>query len=123
GRGGAVPAGTSRRFVGHPDGQVTGLVADEAGSPHGPRLHTLHSPGAAGDRVLRAHGVWGAHLVRGLGLGHGRARDLLDPPARGWYWTIARAPATDLPRIWSRTRRALRADTRTKRARATVCMA
>src|SRR6267142_5349984 len=40
--------------------------------------------------------------------------------ARGVYSRVARASPTDLPRIWSRTRRAFRAETRTNRARALV---
>src|SRR5437879_2062359 len=40
--------------------------------------------------------------------------------ARGVYSRVARASPTDLPRIWSRTSRAFRAETRTNRARATV---
>src|SRR5437773_168457 len=42
--------------------------------------------------------------------------------ARGVYSRVARASPTDLPRIWSRTSRAFRAETRTNRARATVFM-
>src|SRR5439155_1595616 len=42
--------------------------------------------------------------------------------ARGVYSSVARASPTDLPRIWSRTSRAFRAETRTNRARATVFM-
>src|SRR5215813_4470666 len=42
--------------------------------------------------------------------------------ARGVYSSVASASPTDLPRIWSRTRRAFRAETRTKRARALVIM-
>src|SRR5262249_35753217 len=43
--------------------------------------------------------------------------------ARGVYSSVASASATALPRIWSRTSRAFRADTRTNRARAVVRMA
>src|SRR5205823_7317369 len=43
--------------------------------------------------------------------------------ARGVNSSVARASPTDLPRIWSRTSRALRADTRTKRALACVIIA
>src|SRR5215470_423841 len=41
---------------------------------------------------------------------------------RGVYWSVARASATDLPRICSSTTPALRDDTRTNRARANVRM-
>src|SRR3989442_13703186 len=40
--------------------------------------------------------------------------------ARGVYWSVASASPTDFPRIWSSTSRAFRADTGTKRARASV---
>src|SRR5947199_128939 len=43
--------------------------------------------------------------------------------ARALYWSVASASPTDFPRIWSSTSRALRADTRTKRALASVRMA
>src|SRR5213593_326352 len=41
---------------------------------------------------------------------------------RGVYWSVARASATDLPRICSSTTPAFRDDTRTNRARANVLM-
>src|SRR5204863_2322165 len=43
--------------------------------------------------------------------------------ARGVYVSVASASPTALPRIWSRTSRALRADTRTNRALAVVIIA
>src|SRR5438876_144883 len=48
------------------------------------------------------------------------ASDVGRAAARGVYWSVASASPTDFPRIWSSTSRAFRADTRTKRARASV---
>src|SRR5436309_6184807 len=59
-------------------------------------------------------------LCSALATAERRTFSTIRAAARGVYWSVASASPTDFPRIWSSTSRAFRADTRTKRARASV---
>src|SRR5206468_2051181 len=59
-------------------------------------------------------------LCSALAAAERRTFSTIRAAARGVYWSVASASPTDFPRIWSSTSRAFRADTRTKRARASV---
>jgi len=53
-------------------------VLDEKGPAHGARLHALERRSTVGDRLHDPQVVQVTHLVVVLGVGHGRAQDLLD---------------------------------------------
>src|SRR5437899_8282948 len=59
-------------------------------------------------------------LCSALATAERRTFSTIRAAARGVYWSVASASPTDFPRIWSSTSRAFRADTRTKRARASL---
>ena len=96
------------------DREVRGALADRRRATHRARAEALERRPLVG-RDAAISQLVADQLVVVLGVGDRRLQQLApvagDP--RGAKARIARASSTDLPRMWSQTRRALRADVRT----------
>jgi hypothetical protein len=100
---------------GERDGQVRRALADARRTAHRPRAEPLERGTLVGDHGVDPQ-VLADELVVVLRVGDGGLEQLAPvagDAARGVKARMARASSTDLPRMWSQTSRALRAEVRT----------